>query len=209
QNSVKSLNVETNTCNCNNIITNETDFCLNVETNAAKEASKEETEEVELKQKFKLEFMVDPEFMKKLERIKSRLSRKYPEGINFEKLFSVVMDEYLERHSPEKRIEKREERKADWQKVKAVSRNNQRTRNIPAAARDKVYKRNGGKCAFVGKDGKRCNSTWNLEIDHKVPFAKGGDNSLGNLRLLCAKHNRLEAERAYGKDFMKKYIKRE
>ncbi|MCD6379703.1 HNH endonuclease, partial [bacterium] len=50
---------------------------------------------------------------------------------------------------------------------------------------------------------------WNLEIDHIVPYAKGGGNSLDNLRLLCAKHNILEAEHAYGKDFMKKYINKE
>jgi 5-methylcytosine-specific restriction endonuclease McrA len=87
--------------------------------------------------------------------------------------------------------------------------NNQRTRNIPTATRDKVFARDGGKCTFVGENGKRCDSTWNLEIDHIVPFARGGDNSPGNLRLLCAKHNLVEAERVYGRDFMKKYTKRE
>jgi len=85
----------------------------------------------------------------------------------------------------------------------------QRSRAIPAAVKDKVYKRDGGKCTFVGKNGKRCSSTWNIEIDHIVPFARGGDNSPGNLRLLCAKHNLMEAQRAYGEDFMKKYYKRE
>ncbi|MCK4549155.1 MAG: HNH endonuclease, partial [Candidatus Krumholzibacteria bacterium] len=42
---------------------------------------------------------------------------------------------------------------------------------------------------------------------HKVPFARGGDNSPSNLRLLCGKHNRLEAERAYGKKHMERYVK--
>ncbi|MCD6379667.1 HNH endonuclease, partial [bacterium] len=174
------------------------------------------------KQKFKLEFMVDPEFMKKFERIKSRISRKYPEGVNFEMLFTIVMDEYLERHSPEKRIQRREKRENNKQMKKVVSQDKQtkankpktskikeRSRNIPASIRDKVFARDGGKCTFVGKNGKRCSSTWNLEIDHIVPFARGGDNSPGNLRLLCAKHNLLEAQRVYGEGFMKKYYQRE
>ncbi len=167
--------------------------------------------------------MVDPEFMQKLERIKSGLSRKHPEGVNFEMLFNIVMDEYLNRHSPNKRIERREKRENN--KQKDLSENNpkenklatnkltgsykKRTRATPASVRDKVYKRDGGRCTFVGENGKRCSSTWNIEIDHIVPFAKGGDNSPGNLRLLCAKHNLLEAQRAYGEDFMKKYYNRE
>jgi hypothetical protein len=92
---------------------------------------------------------------------------------------------------------------------KAPETNKQRSRNIPASVRDKVFARDGGKCTFVGENGKRCDSTWNIEIDHIVPFARGGNNSPGNLRLLCAKHNLMEAQRAYGEDFMKKYINNE
>jgi len=107
--------VETDSCNCNNITTKKTDFSPDVGSNSAKEANKEETETVELKQKFKLEFMVDPEFLKKLEKIKSQLSRKYPEGINFEKVFNIVMDEYLDRRSPEQKIQRRENREVNKQ----------------------------------------------------------------------------------------------
>ena len=84
-----------------------------------------------------------------------------------------------------------------------------RTRHIPQAIRDEVFVRDGGRCTFVGIDGRRCEETWNLEIDHIIPYAKGGDNSPENLRLLCAKHNRLEAEKEYGTDHMKKFYKRE
>ncbi len=41
----------------------------------------------------------------------------------------------------------------------------------------------------------RCDSTWDLEIHHdERAFAHGGDHSIRNLRLLCAAHNKLEAE---------------
>jgi 5-methylcytosine-specific restriction endonuclease McrA len=62
-----------------------------------------------------------------------------------------------------------------------------------------VFLRDGGRCTFTGTNGRRCNSTWDLQIDHIIPFALGGDDSPGNLRLLCGKHNRLEAERRFGK----------
>jgi 5-methylcytosine-specific restriction endonuclease McrA len=72
-----------------------------------------------------------------------------------------------------------------------------------------VFERDGGRCTFVGDDGRRCESDWNLQIDHIVPYAKGGDNSPENLRLLCARHNRLAAEREFGKERMEKYHRRE
>ncbi|MDZ7859635.1 MAG: hypothetical protein U5O15_03045 [Candidatus Krumholzibacteriota bacterium] len=199
---------------------------LNVETDSGKQGAKitpdvetDSAEEAEVKQKFKVEFMVDPEFLKKLERIRSELSRKYPAGVSFEMLFNIVMDEYLKRRSPEKRIERRKKQKSSQKReTKTVSGDNKkreqknrgrRTRNIPAAVRDEVYRRDKGLCSFAGRNGKMCDSTWNLQIDHIFQFARGGDNSPGNLRLLCERHNKLEAERAYGKDFMRKYIKKE
>jgi 5-methylcytosine-specific restriction endonuclease McrA len=80
-----------------------------------------------------------------------------------------------------------------------------RSRHILPAVRDEVFTRDGSRCTFIGDDGKRCDSDWNLQIDHIVPFAKGGNNSPENLRLLCAKHNRLAAEKAYGKNHMDKF----
>ena len=84
-----------------------------------------------------------------------------------------------------------------------------RTRHIPAAIRDAVFERDGGRCAFVGANGKRCNSKWDLEIHHEgTPFGRGGGHDISNLKLLCSVHNRLEAEKAYGEACIKKhYIK--
>jgi len=71
--------------------------------------------------------------------------------------------------------------------------------------RDEVWKRDKGRCAFVAPGGRRCNSRWDLEIDHIVPVARGGGNEPGNLRLLCARHNRLEAEREFGEKHMARF----
>jgi len=42
----------------------------------------------------------------------------------------------------------------------------------------------------------RCQSKYKLEIDHRQPIALGGNNELGNLRILCQAHNALAARRA-------------
>lgn len=83
------------------------------------------------------------------------------------------------------------------------------TRHIPAAVRDRVFTRDRGRCAYVGATGERCGSTHHLEIDHVIPFARGGSSSAGNLRLLCERHNRLEAERWFGTDRMNRFTRKE
>ena len=61
-----------------------------------------------------------------------------------------------------------------------------------------VYRRDEGRCSYVGLDGRRCDAIAFVEIDHIVPRADDGDSSVGNLRLLCAPHNRAEARRLLG-----------
>ena len=73
---------------------------------------------------------------------------------------------------------------------------------IPAAVRREVWKRDGGCCAWVGEDGRRCCSRWQLEVDHIRPVALGGTSTADNLRLLCRAHNMLHAEQVYGREHM-------
>jgi hypothetical protein len=84
-----------------------------------------------------------------------------------------------------------------------------RSRHIPAATRDAVFKRDKGRCAYIGSTGKRCDATHNLHIDHVIPYGRGGTNTVGNLRLLCSRHNTLEAERVYGAKAMRRFRARE
>ena len=53
------------------------------------------------------------------------------------------------------------------------------------------------RCTFKSRSGRKCNSTHNLQIDHIKPFAVGGTHDPGNLRVLCAAHNRHEARRVF------------
>ena len=50
-------------------------------------------------------------------------------------------------------------------------------------------------CEFVDlKSGNRCNGTYQLQIDHKIPLALGGSSELSNLRVLCRTHNLFAAK---------------
>jgi hypothetical protein len=75
-------------------------------------------------------------------------------------------------------------------------------RHIPSAIRRAVWRRDQGRCAYEGPDGRRCDSRWQLELDHVQPFALGGKCSIGNLRLLCRAHNQLLADVKLGEAFM-------
>lgn len=63
---------------------------------------------------------------------------------------------------------------------------------IPEPQRNMIFDRDGYKCV-------KCGSTDNLQIDHIIPFSKGGKTEADNLQTLCKicnvkKGNRLEIE---------------
>lgn len=76
-------------------------------------------------------------------------------------------------------------------------------RTIPAHVQREVWKRDGGQCTFKSRTGRRCERTRGIEFDHVKPVALGGEGTCENVRLLCRKHNQLEAERRLGAEFMR------
>jgi 5-methylcytosine-specific restriction endonuclease McrA len=76
-------------------------------------------------------------------------------------------------------------------------------RYIPAHVRRAVWRRDGGRCTFIGDNGHRCEARKHIEFDHVLPVAQGGEPTIPNTRLRCRTHNQLEAERALGSEFMR------
>jgi 5-methylcytosine-specific restriction endonuclease McrA len=148
--------------------------------------------------KYHYNFSASEELNARIEKCKVLLSGKYPEGVSQEILLEELTEMFLERRDPERRAERREKRKSNPRRVKQDA--GETSRYISPATRDKVYTRDGGRCTYVGSNGKQCNATWDLEIHHdETPYARGGDHSVKNLRLLCAAHNKLEAEHVFGR----------
>ena len=58
-------------------------------------------------------------------------------------------------------------------------------RHIPAAVRRQIWLRDGGRCCYRDPlSGRRCTSSYLLQIDHLLPVAQGGGPNLFNLHLL-------------------------
>ena len=66
-------------------------------------------------------------------------------------------------------------------------------RPIPKAVRREVWQRDRGRCSYVDpRTGRRCASRHLLEIDHRIPYARGGGAERANLRLLCGVRDNAE-----------------
>jgi hypothetical protein len=76
------------------------------------------------------------------------------------------------------------------------------TRTLPAAIRREVWRRDQGRCAFVGARG-RCTERGFLEFHHVVPFAAGGTAEPKNIELRCRAHNLYEAALYFGADVVR------
>ena len=73
-----------------------------------------------LEEMCKITFGADQAFLDKIDRLRALFSSKYHRELELPELFSIVMDEYIERHSPEGRLqrrEKREQRKSGQKKA--------------------------------------------------------------------------------------------
>jgi hypothetical protein len=73
-----------------------------------------------------------------------------------------------------------------------------RSRYIPAAVKRAVWVRDVGRCAFVGKNERRCHERGFVEFHHVQPYAAGGPATVQNIELRCrlcrARHKRHYAD---------------
>lgn len=115
----------------------------------------------------------------------ARLLGRRPDG-RLETLLGILADRFLKREDPSRRTSR-----------KTASRG--RKRRILRWIRDAVWRRDGGRCAYLSEDGTRCAATTQLEYDHIVPWARGGrSDDPENIRLLCRPHNLYLARKAFG-----------
>ncbi len=143
-------------------------------------------------------FAASPGFREKYERVRTHLSGKYPEGATPEQVFEAALEEYIERNDPGRIV-----------RSPGGSPAAPRGRTIPAAVRRAVWRRDGGRCTYVGPQGRRCGSGWNVEVHHEKPYCRGGEHRTENLRLLRAAHNRRQAELDLGTAWMATFSRRE
>jgi hypothetical protein len=79
--------------------------------------------------------------------------------------------------------------------------------SISLQTKRNLWKKYDSKCSYKDpRTGKKCNSSYFLEIEHITPKAKGGTNNIENLKLYCRAHNQLSAIQQFGFGHMDKYI---
>jgi 5-methylcytosine-specific restriction endonuclease McrA len=76
-------------------------------------------------------------------------------------------------------------------------------RHIPAEVKREVFKRDGGQCTYTSESGHRCEARGDVEFDHKIEVARGGQSTAADLQLRCRGHNQHTAEQTFGAGFMK------
>jgi len=72
------------------------------------------------------------------------------------------------------------------------------SRHVPAEVKRAVWVRDLGRCAFVGRHGRRCGERGFLEFHHVQPHAAGGPATPENIQLRCRAHNGYEADLFFG-----------
>lgn len=144
-------------------------------------------------ERYKIQFTASREMHEKLRYAQDLLRHVVPTGdvaLVFDRALSALIEQ----------LEK--------QKCAVASRPRERcgtapgARHIPAAVRREVWRRDGGRCAFVGARG-RCTERGFLEFHHVVPFAAGGAAEVKNIELRCRAHNLYEADLFFGADVVR------
>ena len=151
--------------------------------------------------RYKVEFTASGELRDKLQRARALLRHKIADSSND---LAEVVDEAVTLLLAKLEARKFAKTKASRKSV-ADSDTSASSRTIPAAVKREVFARDGGRCAFVAKSGRRCSCTdpGQLEYHHVEPYARGGDHKPATIELRCAAHNAYQAELDYGQEVMK------
>jgi 5-methylcytosine-specific restriction endonuclease McrA len=154
--------------------------------------------EVQAAPRFHFQFVVPKSTHDKLRHAQGLLSHAVPTGD-----LAQVIDRALDALISQLEVRKLGVSTRDLRREGAWSEGGAPSRYIPAAVRRAAWERDGGRCTFVSITGGRCRCRQFLEFDHVEPFARGGKATVENIRLRCRAHNQYEAERVFGRDFMR------
>jgi len=124
--------------------------------------------------RYKVQFTASESLKQKLARAKDLLSHANPTG-DLALIVERGLDLLLAELEKTKLGKAKRPRRARERKSKGVAR----------ATRGEVFERDGVQCTFVSADGRRCEATAFLELDHVESRALGGSDESSNLRVRC------------------------
>ena len=143
-------------------------------------------------EQYRLHLTISRATRDRLRQVQALLSHQVPD-VNAAVIFDQALALLLEK------LERQRLAATTQPRPQPAPRKDPRSRHIPAAVKREVWKRDEGRCAFVGHQG-RCAERHRLEFHHLKPFAAGGKSTATNIELRCRAHNAYEAELYFGED---------
>lgn len=134
--------------------------------------------------------------IQKLESIKNLWSHKNSTP-SYAELIEMLADHALKaRSSARARVASE---KSLAQRTQSATSAGVKRSHIPQNVRENVWQKARGQCQYIDVISRRkCESRFQLQIEHVRPIAKGGENNFENLELLCGAHNRWRAIQHFG-----------
>ncbi len=149
--------------------------------------------------KTEITIVIDEELQKELEEIQVLLGKP----LSKLELFKMMTKQTLENLKKVKRRAQPPRSQIALKESKPES----KSRYVSKTTMREVKNRDQHQCQYVDPETKlQCSAQHHLQIEHKIPFAKGGSRDLQNLELLCPAHNRLRAAQQFGFGTMGNYL---
>jgi 5-methylcytosine-specific restriction endonuclease McrA len=166
-----------------------------------------------------IRFTADRELHAQLQELKSLMRHRIPDG-DVGKILAKAVAALLKQTRAQKFGEcsapraARGKRAESAEGVEQVERVKQAarpspSRQIPAAIRRAVSRRDCERCTFVSATGRRCGSRDFLEFHHQRPWARNRSHAIDEISLRCRAHNQYEAERDFGAKHMQRFRRRD
>jgi hypothetical protein len=153
--------------------------------------------------RYLIRFTADPELHAQIQELKSLMRHQIPDG-DVGKILAKAVAVLLKQVRARKFGEcsaPHAERTARTTRIAKAS----PSRQVPAAVRRAVSKRDGERCTFVSATGRRCGSRDFLEFHHRQPWARQKSHAIDGITLRCRAHNQYEAERDFGAKHMQRF----
>jgi hypothetical protein len=151
-------------------------------------------------ERYRVQFTIGPETHEKLRRIQALLRREIPDGdpaAIFDRAVTLLLEK-VERAKLGAAARPRPQRSIRLETDARGRKGMHPSRAIPREVKRVVSRRDGGQCAFVSPEGRRCTERTYLEFHHMTPYAKQGQATVENIALRCRRHNQYEAELVFG-----------
>jgi 5-methylcytosine-specific restriction endonuclease McrA len=152
-------------------------------------------------ERFRVQFTVGQETHDRLRRMQALLRREIPDGdpaaifARALKLLEAQVEKARLGATPNPQPRETIRRETDSFDIRTPGRP---SRHIPHDVKRAVWSRDGGQCAFVSAQDRRCTERTFLEFHHVRPYAQGGPGTVANIALRCRRHNQYEGELVFG-----------